>query len=425
MLDILNNSTTRLAPSKIRTDGGTQPRVGITSQIIIEYAEAIGGINDWPFPPIIVYFDGSDYWLADGFHRLAAANLFAERNKIAYTVVADVRQGTQRDAILHSVGANADHGLRRTSEDKRRAVLRLLEDNEWTQWSNREIARRCRVDEKTVRTLRDKLTAENPQLERTYTTKHGTTATMNTANIGASTQQPPLRSAAPTGRDGEGLSDGIQTTQHGGGFVAYNDKLQLATEPWNTPQAALAAFASTAQQKHYRSLYAQHNTPRPATIPDIITMINYVNETADVLTVDLEWLVDYLQSMGQRKGLTTKPGDLHAIIKQWRRDTLDKQEEEIRQRRLQSAQPAPDPQPEPAAQPEPTAPSPSTGRDGEGYTTIAQALADARHSTKWAQDHMPEEQTTSNGALHMALRKIIADIDVANHLTNRLIKKSE
>lgn len=67
------------------------------------------------------------------------------------------------------------------------SVMRLLEDEEWGKWSDREIARRCGVDDKTVGKYRREVTAENPQLDadRTYTTKHGTKATMNTANIGS------------------------------------------------------------------------------------------------------------------------------------------------------------------------------------------------------------------------------------------------
>jgi hypothetical protein len=37
----------------------------------------------------------------------------------------------ERDAILFSVSANGTHGQRRTNEDKRRAVLCLLNDPEW------------------------------------------------------------------------------------------------------------------------------------------------------------------------------------------------------------------------------------------------------------------------------------------------------
>jgi len=48
----------------------------------------------------------------------------------------NIINGTQRDAILHSVGANATHGLRRSNQDKRKAVVTLLEDNEWCQWSD-------------------------------------------------------------------------------------------------------------------------------------------------------------------------------------------------------------------------------------------------------------------------------------------------
>lgn len=173
----------------IKLDGGTQARAGLNKDTVTEYRELIsqsGG--EWPFKdPIIVYYDGDQYWLADGFHRITAA-----RQHGRFVCEADVRQGSQRDAILHAAGANADHGLRRTPEDKRRAVLRLLEDAEWGKWSDREISRRCKVSPTFVGNLRKEVTvhvdSDQPQ-ERTYTTKHGTTATMKTANIGANSQE--------------------------------------------------------------------------------------------------------------------------------------------------------------------------------------------------------------------------------------------
>jgi hypothetical protein len=160
----------------IRTDGGTQPRSLIDSTIVEEYAEAMNdGVK---FPSIIVFFDGQEYWLADGFHRLNAA---LKLDWLEYP--ADVRQGTQRDAILYSVGVNATHGLRRTNADKRRAVERLLRDEEWSKWSDREIARKCAVGNKFVGDIRHSLFPKHSD-ERTYTTKHGTEATMQTGNIG-------------------------------------------------------------------------------------------------------------------------------------------------------------------------------------------------------------------------------------------------
>jgi len=59
-----------------------------------------------------------------------------------------------RDAILYSLSANHDHGLRRTNVDKRKAVQTMLDDFEWQEWSNGEIARRCRVSEFLVSTMR-------------------------------------------------------------------------------------------------------------------------------------------------------------------------------------------------------------------------------------------------------------------------------
>lgn len=95
---------------------------------------------------------------------------------------ADVRKGTKRDAILHSVGANSAHGLPRTNDDKRRAVQMLLADPEWSQWSDREIGRRCAVGHELVGKARPSLAVTTS--EKTYTNKHGTESTMKTENIG-------------------------------------------------------------------------------------------------------------------------------------------------------------------------------------------------------------------------------------------------
>ena len=131
----------------ISLDGGTQPRAELMQHVIDDYAEAWGG--GAIFPPVVVYHDGANHWLADGYHRV----LSAQKAGLA-TVPADIRQGSQRDAILYSVGANSDHGVRRTNADKRRAVDRLLNDEEWGKWSSREIAKQCAVSEFMVRSIR-------------------------------------------------------------------------------------------------------------------------------------------------------------------------------------------------------------------------------------------------------------------------------
>lgn len=48
----------------------------------------------------------------------------------------------------------------RSRADKRRAVTTLLNDPEWKEWSNYEIAKVCKVNEKTVRNIRATLTTD-------------------------------------------------------------------------------------------------------------------------------------------------------------------------------------------------------------------------------------------------------------------------
>lgn len=163
----------------IRTDGGTQSRAVIDEATVAEYAAAIAdGVT---LPDAVVFYDGKDYWLADGFHRFHAA-IAGDYLELA----CDVRQGTQRDAVLFSVGANAAHGLRRSNDDKRRAVRTLLADEEWRRWSDREIAKRCAVDHKTVAALRAELSGELPQIGERLVERNGTTYPMATAAIGRS-----------------------------------------------------------------------------------------------------------------------------------------------------------------------------------------------------------------------------------------------
>lgn len=161
--------------TNIRLNGGTQPRAELREDVIEDYAEAMRG--GAVFPPVVVYFDGETYWLADGFHRVKAARA-ASRT----TIAAEVRQGTRRDAVLHSVGVNADHGLRRTNADKRRAVMTLLNDEEWVKWSDREIARRAKVHHQMVAKIRAELHLDDHP-DRTAA-RGGSTYTINTANIG-------------------------------------------------------------------------------------------------------------------------------------------------------------------------------------------------------------------------------------------------
>ncbi len=113
--------------NSILIDEELQSRVKLHEQTLEEYTEAYAqGVE---FPPVIVFYDSEQYFLSDGFHRVKAA-IAAGLTEIPV----EIKQGTKRDAILYSVGANAKHGLRRTNADKRRAVMTLLDDPEWRTW---------------------------------------------------------------------------------------------------------------------------------------------------------------------------------------------------------------------------------------------------------------------------------------------------
>jgi hypothetical protein len=144
----------------IRIDGGTQSRDQLNEDVVKEYADCMkdGAI----FPPITVFYDGSDYWLADGFHRY-----FANKSLGNVALDCDVKEGTCRDAILYSFGANGKNGLPPTAKEKRNIVIKMLQDEEWGKWSNKHIATIVHVSSMTVGRVRKEL-EEEPKEKVTY-----------------------------------------------------------------------------------------------------------------------------------------------------------------------------------------------------------------------------------------------------------------
>lgn len=170
--------------NSIRLDGGTQSRAEIHADTVAEYADALADGTE--FPPIVVFYDGVDYWLGDGFHRVHAF-----RRAGRASISADVRVGTQSDAQLFSYGVNAGHGLRRSNADKRKAVEGALKHAISGEWSDNQIAKHCGVSHPFVGSVRSSLetVSSESSSERTYTTKHGTQATMKTGSIGGKKQE--------------------------------------------------------------------------------------------------------------------------------------------------------------------------------------------------------------------------------------------
>lgn len=162
---------------RIRIDGGTQPREAIDQATVDEYAEAMRS-HRARFPPVIVYFDGANAWLADGFHRYHAA-VKAEWQAID----CEWREGTLEAAKLYAASANAKHGLRRTAGDKRRAIEMVLSTDEGQRWTQEHIAQHCGVSKQWVSDVMGK----NPD----RTSPHPSTHIVKRANVAAALAENP------------------------------------------------------------------------------------------------------------------------------------------------------------------------------------------------------------------------------------------
>jgi hypothetical protein len=149
--------TTSLSLDLLKTDTGTQCRISINEETVAEYTEILAETNgEWPFPPLDVFHDGTDYHVSDGFHRILAA-LRAKKKEAP----CKIHQGTAHDARIFGMTANDHHGLRMTRADKRACVVWLLENG--GKMTQVEIAEKAGV---TVRFVRDIVSSRNPDSMR-------------------------------------------------------------------------------------------------------------------------------------------------------------------------------------------------------------------------------------------------------------------
>lgn len=130
-----------------RIDADTQSRIKINDDTVVDYAALIvASDGEWPFPPIDVFHDGTDYYVADGFHRL----LGAMRTKRG-SIPCRIHTGTAMDARIFGMTANDTHGMRMTRADKRACIEWLLDNG--GKMTQKAIAEAVGVVARTVSTV--------------------------------------------------------------------------------------------------------------------------------------------------------------------------------------------------------------------------------------------------------------------------------
>jgi ParB-like chromosome segregation protein Spo0J len=172
-------------------DPRLQSRVEINEDTVAEYAADIEAGDQ--FPPVIVFFDSTHFYLADGYHRY-----YGHKRAGKVSIQCEVINGTIRDAIYYSTAVNAKHGMRRSYADRRKAVMTLLDDFEWSLKSNTEIAKHVGVSVSFVSNLRNSSGKMPDKVQ--YTTPSGETKTKVKASGRPAKvkEEPPVQKEEPT-----------------------------------------------------------------------------------------------------------------------------------------------------------------------------------------------------------------------------------
>lgn len=228
--------------SQIRRDGGTQMRPELSKDHVETVREGLR--SNAPIPAIKLVFDGTEYWLWDGYHRYQG---YEEEGRKA--IPSHIRPGTRRDAVWLAASANKEHlGLPRSQGTKRRAVRAILSDPEWREdirtgkISQRGLAAHIGCDEKLVRIELKALEEEEAQQKMT--------AEYSAVDSEPESPEPPsAKPSSVTGKDGRtynmtNLRQRAGSSRSGGGSGATATS-QPATTPAESPNGRSAAPVAT------------------------------------------------------------------------------------------------------------------------------------------------------------------------------------
>ncbi len=118
--------------SDIRLDGNTQHRK-LNEPAVRDYSLLMK--EGHKFPPVEIVFDGTDYWLWDGFHRVEAA-----RRGGAETIIANVVRNSHEHAVLLSYGANSQHGRPRQDGEIQTIIRKMMGSTQYDGWTDQAYA---------------------------------------------------------------------------------------------------------------------------------------------------------------------------------------------------------------------------------------------------------------------------------------------
>lgn len=183
----------------IRIDGGTQSRVVIDQPTVYSYLERMKEGDE--FPRMYAFFDGTTYWLVDGFHRYHAYKLLGIKE-----IDIDYKPGTLQEAQVESFGMNDTHGKPRTNEDKRKSVEAALEHELTRHKTDAEIARICKVSKPFVASVRspEAKKKQKENVEKHYRKKAEQESQSN--SITPPAEAPASNSITPNPNDGDAPS---------------------------------------------------------------------------------------------------------------------------------------------------------------------------------------------------------------------------